>query len=877
MIFVGLFLGAFLGISMFGTLSDMFFFALLGACITKIIQLNLKVTIIEDKLYAIQMQLQHSSSESANESPQYEPERDDHASDENPGLLFQTNNTVSPPLPEYNERNVAEPIQLAQPSLTNEQSFFSKLYHQLRSVCVNFFTEGNILVRVGAILFLMGTGFLLKYAADHSLLPIEWRIISAFFVGCFFIVIGFFTARLPDAYGLVLQGTGLGINYITLYAGWYYYHFFSKTLTFSLMCVISLLGLMTAAIKNIQVMAVISLFGGFIAPIILSDGQGNYLSLLTYYLFLNFALVLTIYHRKWLLLCNLGFLFTFVISAYDGYWHWHQFDWQTLELYLLTFFFLYLFVAHQSESILLLTALPYLFLSLHLQLIAHLPYGNAISVAILSLIYYVLYRVTPKPHLTIGTIYQFNAIFFSLLVIPFIFNVQWISCFWAMQGCALVWGSRVQQKSWMYLVGCTIQALANVNLFLSLLAFPESTGFIAIIVVAVGGLLTCFILEALYPEEGEKNISQLFFVVGILWWFLGENYVFYTQYQYAIAIWCSLLWLIFSTNFSIFLYWKLNNWSRVAQLNSVGLMALITNILYAGCVYVPYDGVYAYQVNIHLFTNQAGWGWLLAFISLYFFQYILEKYSRLEVQKITQFHGYILAAMVWISIYELYWLLETYHFLNEISGIVAEGGLCLCWLFILSYLPFWPTNTHRKVYKQKGALAVAILFMLWGILINFTYAPSYPLVPFLNPLDLTILIGGYLIIKTVYNHLAYAFILFLFSWLNVVLFRTFHGYFAVPYEIESLLMDAMVQTGLSILWTVVGLVLAIYGSKQYKTLEWKIGAGLLLVVCVKLFIIDLSQASALMRIISFIGVGGLLLGVGFFAPYPGYAATDKGD
>jgi uncharacterized membrane protein len=306
-------------------------------------------------------------------------------------------------------------------------------------------------------------------------------------------------------------------------------------------------------------------------------------------------------------------------------------------------------------------------------------------------------------------------------------------------------------------------------------------------------------------------------------------------------------------------------------------MALIAIILYVSCFYVPFDGDYANYLDVHLFTHQAGWGWLLAFISLYYFQYMLENASRLESQKITQFHGYILAAMVWISVQELYWVLEKFHLLNKISGIVAEGGLCLCWLFILSYLPCWPINANEKVYQQKGALVMAILFMLWAILINFTYAPNYPLLPFVNPLDLTILIGGYLIVKTVYHRLVYAFNLFLFLWLNVVLFRTFHGYFAVPYEIESLLMDAMVQTGLSILWTVVGLALAIYSSKQYKTLEWKIGAGLLLVVCVKLFIIDLSQASALMRIISFIGVGGLLLGVGFFAPYPKLASADKGD
>ena len=49
---------------------------------------------------------------------------------------------------------------------------------------------------------------------------------------------------------------------------------------------------------------------------------------------------------------------------------------------------------------------------------------------------------------------------------------------------------------------------------------------------------------------------------------------------------------------------------------------------------------------------------------------------------------------------------------------------------------------------------------------------------------------------------------------------------------------------------------------------WLIGAALIAVVVAKLFFVELSNRGGLARIVSFIGVGGLLLVVGYFAPLP---------
>jgi uncharacterized membrane protein len=55
---------------------------------------------------------------------------------------------------------------------------------------------------------------------------------------------------------------------------------------------------------------------------------------------------------------------------------------------------------------------------------------------------------------------------------------------------------------------------------------------------------------------------------------------------------------------------------------------------------------------------------------------------------------------------------------------------------------------------------------------------------------------------------------------------------------------------------------------------WLTGAGLLSVVIAKLFLVDLSHIGTIERIVSFVGVGLLMLVIGYFSPLPP-AAEDE--
>jgi uncharacterized membrane protein len=108
----------------------------------------------------------------------------------------------------------------------------------------------------------------------------------------------------------------------------------------------------------------------------------------------------------------------------------------------------------------------------------------------------------------------------------------------------------------------------------------------------------------------------------------------------------------------------------------------------------------------------------------------------------------------------------------------------------------------------------------------------------------------------------------LFVFFTALVMRTAHQWSGVPFELDLLLESMRVQAGLSIIWTLMALSLMIGGHLRGRREVWLIGAALIGVVVAKLFFVELSNRGGLARIVSFIGVGVLLLVVGYFAPLP---------
>ncbi len=103
---------------------------------------------------------------------------------------------------------------------------------------------------------------------------------------------------------------------------------------------------------------------------------------------------------------------------------------------------------------------------------------------------------------------------------------------------------------------------------------------------------------------------------------------------------------------------------------------------------------------------------------------------------------------------------------------------------------------------------------------------------------------------------------------TTALVRGVHHYTGVAWQSHTLFDSLVVQTSLSIYWGLLGFIGMIWGARRQRRSIWLIGAGFMALVIVKLFLVDFGNTGTVERIISFLGIGALLLVVGYFAPAP---------
>jgi uncharacterized membrane protein len=216
-------------------------------------------------------------------------------------------------------------------------------------------------------------------------------------------------------------------------------------------------------------------------------------------------------------------------------------------------------------------------------------------------------------------------------------------------------------------------------------------------------------------------------------------------------------------------------------------------------------------------------------------------------------------------------------------GWLAVPAALLMWLPRPAAARHWPISAAPAAYQFAAAGTLAAGLLLWTLLANIISngaARPLPHVPFLNPLDLGIgiaLLASWLWLRSASArpllsqrpHIALTLISIAgFVWLNAVLVRGFHHYAQVPYQADAWLRSQAVQTGITLLWTVTALVLMWHSARRAARTPWLVGAILLGAVVLKLLLIDQAGAGTVERIVSFIGVGALMLVIGYVAPFP---------
>ena len=894
-------------------------------------------------------------------------------------------NDAAPP----HQPSVSQP---SSPSLKDDESATNIVTSLWASATQWFFGE-NLVVRVGALVLLVGVVLLLKLASQYIEVSMPVRMALVALGGLVITVVGYRTTAKKRSYGLTLQGVGFAVIYLTVFASFKLYGLLPSTLTFGVLALLAGLTVMFSVWQNALPLAVLAFGGAFFAPILVSRPDGSVVMLFSYYLLLNIAVAVIAHYRTWKLLNALSLAVTFGLAYVWGFRAfsgnsagagWLSLRWQLLGL-LVGHMALYLFIAvRYSQQVVsynqmllqmntrvarrpiisidsgLLFGTALLGFGLMASLLNDLPYHLAFASSALSAIYLSLGLWLLKHHRrSIASDRQANNQFdnsfellieaslalgcgFLALVIPLALSAKWISIGWAVQGAALVWLGARTQRRWTVYFGLALQGFSIVLLvgfdtlmrhwygLLDQLSIPHQMSIVAASSTLPLTVLTaCVLLSAFILRHGRVNIAAAtpqakaqpqpqtqpaavkttpkrvqkiadnashsfvataLVVVGFVlylsailsadpFWNNGGKT---TTIKLAVAM--AVFLIVGQLMHQRFVWRSMRKVSRLIL--PFAMMSWVLVCL----THVKVETVL--DLNDYHIKEFSGLG-----------RYLLAMLGCLAIAKLLG--GWLLSrwhrdrldtsvdALVWflVLIAMLTWMLQQVPFnywqhAQELQAIITILPTVLAVLGLMSLLLLPKLQALRArllgwlevdtLLKHSAYILVPITF-IWSLSANFSLDGQLVGVylPLLNPLDLTLisilLYQSYVALKVDSNYRTIVLVicgLGAFVTVSSMLVRGFASVWGTPTWEQGAWSVSMVQTGLTILWTVIAMVLMFLANKKAIRLVWFAGIALLTMVVAKLVLIDMSNTSAVLRVVSFIGAGLLMLVIGYLAPLP---------
>lgn len=447
-----------------------------------------------------------------------------------------------------------------------------------------WFTTGNVPVKIGILVLLAGVASLLKYVTDQGWIYFSMQArlacISAGAIAAF----GFAWRKREThrTFSLSLQGGAIGILLLTIFAAFRLYSIIPAGLAFGItVALIVFMGLI-AVRQNAMMLAIFTVLAGFMAPIWLSTGSGNYVALFSYYAVLNAGIFGMAWFRPWRYLNLLGFAFTFGIATAWGVGAYTPEKFVTTEPFLLLFFVFYLlipiFYARKYQGSLrnvvdaaLVLGTPLVAFSLQAALLQNDRYTLAGCAFGLGLIYFVLrYVLGSKERVReLTPAYLALGMGFVTLAVPLAFSAQQTSCIYALEGVALVWWGVRQAKVLSRLSGIGLQVLSAFAFTFTLGSFTSAVtdlpivnaSFINMMVMAGAAIFSAWSyrkplqkhswVDGFLARFGVSAIptAAIFYLWGLMWWCIAgarEIYEFadvLSQADYAIIFVVLTAWL----------------------------------------------------------------------------------------------------------------------------------------------------------------------------------------------------------------------------------------------------------------------------------------------------------------------------------------------
>jgi uncharacterized membrane protein len=652
---------------------------------------------------------------------------------------------------------------------------------------------GNTIVRVGLVILFIGLSFLARYAAVAGLLPVELRlaVIGAF--GIALLAIGFKKRFDKPGFALALQGAGVAVMYLTVFAAFKLYGLLPALLAFGLMIVVCALSCALALLQNSRALAIAAFAGGFAVPILLSTGQGSHVGLFSYYTLLNLAIMLIAYKKSWRILNVLGFVATFGVATTWGALKFLPEQYASTQPFLIGFFLIYVITAvlyarntptklGNAVDSTLVFGTPLVAFGLQAGLTKPFELGMAFSALGFAALYLGLatvltrraqdnYRLLIECFIAIG-------VGFATLAVPLALDAKWTSAVWALEGAGAFWVG-MRQARWMpRAFGLLLQGVAALAFLTgvghNVSALPLiNPSFIGALLIALPAVMIAWWLRQDLPHSGsswaqayataEKQLAHPMYVYGFAWWCLALGLEIHRNapakevamsylpvLAQSTAQMLTLLAIVLSARLSqkwgLAKNWVVATWPSRITLGAMAVTLMMQLSIGARVLHLPAWLVWAAVLALHY--------WMLRINDQQHDAHEASAPGSTALQKLNYFVHVggawfvtvLLADALW------YWIgqgdLWRTSWASVVLLISSVGVLFFTAMWAgranqqgsLAHFK-WPLQPHAVAYYWHAALPLALLVFVGALVVAVTSSgrtDPLPYIPLLNPTDLTL-------------------------------------------------------------------------------------------------------------------------------------------
>ncbi|XOZ34832.1 DUF2339 domain-containing protein [Halomonadaceae bacterium KBTZ08] len=883
--------GALIGVLLLEAPGGLVMGALLGWLLGWVIQLRRQMEQLRTRLQQLEGQQTPTGSDPVARQPTSEPVEDEAARAPEPALEPAVEETTAAP----QEPQPDEPVfnqgawqtSNAGASASGKPDWLTSLGHRIRDYLVG----GNVVLRVGLVVLFFGLSFLLKYSVDQALLPIEFRLAAVALGGIVMIGVGYWLSGSRWLYGVLLQGGGVGVMYLTVFTALRLYELMPPGLAFALLVALSVLFAALAILQDARGLAAFAAGGGFMAPVLASTGEGSHVLLFGYYAVLNAGIVGIAYFRAWRELNLIAFMFTFVIATAWGVASYEPAHYASTQPFLILFFLFFvalpvLFARQQPPRLkqyidgTLVFGVPLVGFGLQAAMLEDYPLRLAFSALAVAALYVALatalwrregMRPLAEAFLALGVV-------FITLAIPLALDSQWTAAVWALEGAGLIWVGCRQDRLLPRVSGLLLQFGAGMSFVIALLSanswgdVPVLNGlYLGCLIISLSAFASGWLMQR-ESYRWAAAWSRVLLAWGLMWWLGGGLAEIERQVGHDWFVGTALLFLSASA-VALALFSRRLVWLELGY-PAMGLwpVALLAAL-----------AILEDHPNGHFL---AGGGWL-GWAGFFAAHLVLLKHARWPESWLRVSHSAGFCLLVLFLAVELGWLVSGLGSSTAPGAWTAAAWGLMPALAILamgSDRPdhLWPVAASVEGYRGPGLYPVIGGSALW-LIAAYSHpggASPLPYMPVLNPLDLVQALlpaavalwwyqTGYRFLgekaaKPMLSALGMAG----FLWLNTVLARAVHHWGGISYTPEALFQSGVLQSALAVAWGLSAMLVMGMARSRMSRVLWLVGAALLGLTVAKLFLIDLAESGTVTRIISFMGVGLLMLLIGYMAPLP---------